>query len=457
VSDLPGAVQINAYAGDTGNTSPLESGFRRRLLATRLDVPDLTAAPRPIDPRDWTDLRVGWGVVLADRDDLAPADKARALDAPLALQQLIGARRGVTLRYRADRLPGSLRRHYDDGHFHDIMVGTQWGAGVAAIPRYLLIYGSPSEIPWQLQFELQFSCFVGRIDLAGAALERYVEALQGGWAGSVVNKSQTLAWAVDQPGDITGLMRDAIAEPLNRKFVEDGDYSACFIDGRRAAATGVALGQALASHRPALVVTTSHGMTGPLGDVPKMAADLGLLVDSGFELVRPQALLDGWQPDGAIWYAHACCSAGSLSKTAFDGLVPAGSDVDRILRGIAGCGDTIAPFPQALLSASRPLKAFVGHVEPTFDWSLRQLRTTQYLTMPLLDTLYQGLFTGEPIGMALDRCRRVASGFLHASYASDLPALGGGEARAGDILALKLVAKDWRAFVLLGDPTCRIA
>ena len=34
--------------------------------------------------------------------------------------------------------------------------------------------------------------------------------------------------------------------------------------------------------------------------------------------------------------------------------MPAGSNVDRILQGITACGDMIAPFPQALLSADRP-------------------------------------------------------------------------------------------------------
>jgi hypothetical protein len=85
-----------------------------------------------------------------------------------------------------------------------------------------------------------------------------------------------------------------------------------------------------------------------------MQADLGLLVDAGFKMVRPQDLLGGGQPGVAIWYAHACCSADSLSTTAFNRLVPAGSNVDRILQGITACGDMTAPFPQALLSADRP-------------------------------------------------------------------------------------------------------
>jgi len=457
MSDLPDDLQVNAYAGAVGNSSPLDPAYKGKLLATRLGIPDLTAAPKPPDLRDWTDPRVGWGVVLADRDGVGPAEKARAADAPAALQALIAARKGVVLRYRADRQAGTLRRYYADGSSNDPTINVKWGTDPGAIPHYLLICGSPAVVPWSLQFELQHSCFMGRIDLSGAALERYAQALIDDWKGSTSDLKHTLVWAVDQANDITRLMRKSIAAPLNDKFATDGDYDARFIDGRNAPASAGALNTALAAHRPGFVATTSHGMTGPLDDVANMKADLGLLVDAGFKVVRPQELLAAWQPDGAIWYAHACCSAGSLSKTAFDGLVPAGSDVDRIMKGVAGCGDMIAPFPQALLSADRPLRAFVGHVEPTFDWSLRQPLTEQYLTVPLLDTFYEHLFSGEPIGMALDRCRRMASGLLHAQYATDEQALNKGQAKAGDILALKLVANDWRAFVLLGDPTCKIA
>lgn len=95
-------------------------------------------------------------------------------------------------------------------------------------------------------------------------------------------------------------------------------------------------------------------------------------------------------------------------------------------------------------------------MEPTFDWSVRQNQTGQYLTNPLLDSFYQRLFSGEPIGMALDSCRRMASSLLNASYGTQVGELGEGKSRAGEILALQLMANDWRSFVLLGDPACRL-
>jgi hypothetical protein len=43
-----------------------------------------------------------------------------------------------------------------------------------------------------------------------------------------------------------------------------------------------------------------------------------------------------------------------------------------MLKNIAAtAGARISPLPRALLGAEKPLRAFVGHVEPTFDWTLR--------------------------------------------------------------------------------------
>jgi len=454
---LPDQIQINAYAGDVDNHSLVDPRAGGRLLTRRLALRDAMAGPKPLDARDWTDSRIGWGIVLPDNPALDAAGKAGAQDAPDVVRALLAARSGVVLRYRPGAPRGTLCRYYDDGSAQDIQVAAQaWGTARGKVPRYLMMLGGPEILPWDLQFLFQADCFVGRLALEGDALERYIGRLLEDWKDGSAVAGSPLVWATAQPGDITRLMRDCIASPLYNLFKADGGLAPVFIDGSSTAATGDALIAALDAHQPGFVATTSHGMTGPLADPARMKADLGLLVDAGFRTIAPNALLAAWQPDGVIWYAHACCSAGSLGATAFTGLVPPGSGVERILTAVAGCGDTIAPFPQALLSASKPAKAFIGHVEPTFDWSLRQNQTGQFLTNPLLDSFYQRLFSGEPIGMALDSCRRMASSLLNASYGSELAALGAGQERSGEILALQLMANDWRAFVLLGDPACRL-
>jgi len=457
MSNLPEELQVNAFAPDAENVAPIDPALKTRLLTIRMVLPDGTAAPIPIDPKDWRDPRVGWGVLVADDPLLATDAKAAGLDLPDAIRMLLDDRNGVVVRYDPAAAAGMLRRYYTNGTAQDIFATAQaWGTGIGQIPRYLLMLGSPAQLPWSLQFFLQSDYFVGRLDLSGPALDSYVSRLLDDWAGTTVRPLAPIIWATSQNGDITRLMRNSIAEPLHQRFADDTDLAPTFIDGSSMSATGTALAAALQAQTPGLVVTTSHGMTGPLSDPVRLRADLGLLVDGGFSTISPNTLTAGWDPGGVIWYAHACCSAGSRAKTSFDGLVVPGSGVDRILRAVAACGDTIAPFPQALLSAPTPAKAFIGHVEPTFDWSVRHHLTGQFLTNPLLDSLYQRLFSKEPVGMALDSCRRMASGLLNAYHDTYINELNQGQSRAGEILALKLMANDWRSFVLLGDPACRL-
>ncbi len=458
MAELPDLLQINAYAADADNTGAVDRGAEGRLLANRLALRDVLAGPAPLDPKDWMDPRIGWGIVLPDDAALSDADKAAAVDAPASVRTLLAKRQGVAMRFSPNAPLGTLRRYYADGTAaHNIQVAAQaWGTGAGRVPRYLLMLGSPPMLPWGLQFMLQSDAFVGRLDLQGAALDGYVARVLDDWSDGHSLPDSPLVWATSMAGDITRLMRDCIAAPLYGLYQADGGLSPTFIDGNASPATGQALIDALGSTTPGFVATTSHGMTGPVSDPARMKADLGVLVDSGFRAVATSALLGAWKPDGVIWYAHACCSAGSRAASSFAGLVVPGSGVEGILTAVAGCGDMVAPFPQALLSADRPAKAFVGHVEPTFDWSVRQNQTGQFLTNPLLDTFYQRLFSGEPIGMALDSCRRMTSGLLNASYGERLTQVGQGESRSGEILALQLMASDWRSFVLLGDPACRL-
>lgn len=460
MTDLPDSLQINAWTDDVSNRSDASQALERGLLSKPMALTDMRMlAPVPVDARNWRDPCVGWGIVLPDVPGLAPAELARGDDAPEPLRGLLADRAGTVLRYRSDRAPGMVRRYYDDGSGpQDVLVSAQnFGTGRGQVPRYLLICGAPDVIPWAFQFEVQQTCFAGRLDLEGEALERYVEALRNDWPDSRSERLNSLIWAVDHDtADITHLMRNAIARPLSERIRQDAEFApgARFIDGLAGDATRDALKSALAENRPRFVATTSHGATGPLDDVARMRADLGLLVDSDRMRLDPVDLLNGWQPDGAVWYAHACCSAGALRQTAFSGLVREGSDVERILEGVAACGEMTSPLPRALLSAAKPLRAFIGHVEPTFDWSVRHNKTGQFLTQPLLEALYQRLFAGEPVGMALDSCRRLASDLLNVALGDERRNLAAATGSPGDILAIQLMAKDWRALVVLGDPTC---
>ena len=100
-----------------------------------------------------------------------------------------------------------------------------------------------------------------------------------------------------------------------------------------------------------------------------------------------------------MWYSHACCSAGSNNPSMFASLAAPGSGVEDVLNGVAGLCAHAAPLPRAMLGAPKPLRAFIGHVEPTFDWTLES-ETGQSLTDGLVNSIVEGLAGHNPVGFS---------------------------------------------------------
>jgi hypothetical protein len=456
---LPAELRANAWTGDAADAvARLAGDAAKWALGPKGDsLPKLLAPEPTADPRDWRDPRVGWGLVLPDDDTLPDDVKARGDDAPEPLRALLAARPGSpVLRYRAGQRFTQLRRYYVDRSAQDVgLSASARGIGDGALPRFLLMYGGPDVIPWTFQYIANQAAAVGRLTLIGPALERYVDALINDWAGSGLQVAHTVVWAVDHGADdISSLMRRTIAVPLQRMLTADPEIGAAavYLDGAEGEATAGALCSALADNRPGLVVTTSHGKTGPLADKVTMLADLGLPVDGEFSTLTTGNILGAWQPDGAVWYAHACCSAGSDDATIFRGLLDPGSRVDQLLEGIASLGAHVAPLPEALLGAEKPLRAFVGHVEPTFDWTIKNPQTGQPLTTSIVEALYARLFQPDPLGFAL-REPYSHVGELYTERDAAYRAFDEGEDTEAVALAAQLAARDRQSMVVLGDPT----
>lgn len=417
-------------------------------------------APEEVVPWDWRHPKVGWGLVLCDDTTLPAAARCRADDAPDPIRRLLAARPGSpVLRWSAAHGNEVLLRYDAAGGYKPLALVSADGIAPDALPLYLLIAASPQQVPWSFQYAANLRRYVGRLDLAGDALSNYVSALLGGWADSPRDPRAPLVWSVDHgPQDITWLMDQAISRKLLDAFAtdQDGDFTRS-VGLFGAEATGGRLIESLREHHPALVVSTSHGMTGPLYDAALTAAQLGVPVDHAHCILDVEALCKAWSPDGAIWYSHACCAAGSDTRSQYAGLFDPTSDVMQVLDGVAAvCGARVAPLPQRLLGAERPLAAFVGHVEPTFNWTLRDPRTGQPLAHSVRHALYEGLFAaggGRPLGWALAQVFKDAG----ASMALWLQAVRGfnkGLPGALDsALIHQLTALDRQHTVILGDPT----
>ena len=460
----PTELSINAWTGEEVEpTEPDAKALAWVLGQGPHRVSQFLAPPAEADPRDWTDPEVGWGVILPEKTGLSKADLASGADAPEPIRKLIKERDNAPVfRYRAtSKKRFTFLHNYRSGKSIAIDPRSPQGVGPESIPRYLLIYASPHEIPWAFQYILNGTSAVGRLDLEGPALKRYVDALLDNWTGAAAKTDHAVLWAAVDTDTITPLMRDAVAEKLFTTLDADSDLKGkvTFLDGRKNEATVEDLVESLGKSQPGLVVTTSHGMTGPLSNPTLMREQLGLLVDGDHAILDLDSLLAKWNPGGAIWYAHACCSAGADDRTIFEGLVPKGSKVDNVLQGVASVGPAISPLPKALLGAEHPLRAFVGHVEPTFDWTLKQQETGQFLTDSTSRIFYNHLYGNkakppDPVGLALrDWYAPLASLTTRYDEAKTNFEVSDDPEYEREMLYCRLSSTDLRSMVLLGDPT----
>jgi hypothetical protein len=459
VSDT--AVHANAWCGAEAQ-GELDAEASIAWGAKSVDAPPRPLGAQPLDLANWRDPRVGWGLVVPD--SAAPAaEKAQGLDLAEPLRELLRRRGNApVLRWRPEEKGTRLRRYYADGRTPaDLGLNGKRGTHDMAVPRYLLIAAGPEHIPWRVQYRLQNAAFVGRLDLDAAGQARYVDALLSDWPDSGKSRRHPVVWAVDHGHpDITRLMRKGLAEAVAKALAEDGEHEfdmarGLLVDGQ---ATGSALLQGLAERNPAFVMTSSHGATFPLDDAGALRANLGEPVDQSRSLLDLQAL-SAWDPAGCIWYGQACCSAGADGASSFEGIFDKSSSLASTLGAIAKAGSCQAPLPRALLGAARPARAFVGHVEPTFDWSLRDPVTGQLTTQSLVEAFYDGLHVrgGMPLGLALDNHFRAVGALLleHGDAIDELNALGVSAAERAR--RAKLIAMDRLAMVILGDPTVCLA
>lgn len=453
---LPSTITLNAFTGDGEAVGSLTEDAPQWGTKTRILQQTKTLAPQAVDPNNWRDPAVGWGVVLPENAAMSAADKAAGADAPEPIRALIANRDNAPVLRSVPGDNESLIRYYSDGSHQPLTIGnSEFGTGRGRMPKFLLIVGSPAAVPWDVQFSLNRRQHVGRLDLPDVELANYVDALMSDWAGMTVEPTRPLVWSTNVDA-ITASMQRLVCDFLTTRMLDDKDKELTVTRRSDAAATCEALITDLGATHPAVVVTSSHGKTGPLGDAAAMRATLGSPVDADHTPLDIDALLDAWAPAGAVWYSQACCSAGSNDGTSYTGLLQADSTAFKIVDAVAKLGAAVAPLPTRLLGADKPLRAFVGHVEPTFDWTLIERVNGQPLTMPLVNAMYPNLFCREPIGRALES-HYLGVGELYARFAAardDVDVLKPGARDRATYT--KLTAIDRQSLVILGDPTATI-
>ncbi len=348
------------------------------------------------------------------------------------------------------------------------------------VPYYLLLVGSPEEIPFEFQYGLDVQYAVGRIDFETppdyAAYARSVVAAE---QEAFRLAPEALFFPVTNPGDeATALSAEHLIKPVAER-VEKRLAVARAADQSKLPAWNIRVIPPEETQRarllellqrdkaPALLFTASHGMQFDADNLDEQRKYQGALVCADWrgpgQPVSPDCYLSGEalaaQNDvnllGTIAFLFACYGAGT----------PRLDDYYR--QAFMDKGEVIAerPFiaalPKAMLSLARGgALAVVGHIERV--WSLSYLgpeerrglgkaRRDEHLAV--FESAVDRLLHGYPVGAAMDYF-----GSRYAALSTELTAAfdafnGPDEYQLAELWTAN---HDARGYIILGDPAVRL-
>lgn len=399
----------------------IRSGRRREL-------------PEHLDPHDLSEA--GWGILLPDK---ARPELSKALQPLLAERSRLAGPRFKVLTYcKGDSARGLLENRL--GQAPGVL-----DPGKA--PYYLLIAGSPEEIPFEVQYQLGIGHAVGRLhfdDLAG--YRRYAAAVVQAERSRPVGPRRFTLFAVEHEGDpATQRLRAHLVDPLAERLAGVAPWQVDVWGAERASKADLArlLG---GDATPAVLLAACHGQRVPFG-APDQEDLQGALVcqdrpaaKSGCDhCFTAEDLRAGYGLHRLIVFLLACYGAGTPMGDSFEA------------RRILAPRPFLAALPQALLS--RGALAVLGHVDRgwtlSFSWLLEGRIQAAAATF---EEVLRRLLVGHRLGHALRPLhRRYAALAAHAAPSVER-LLAGGEANLPELELLHVAINDARNFILLGDP-----
>ncbi len=338
------------------------------------------------------------------------------------------------------------------------------------VPYYLLLVGSPAQIPWSFQTMLDAEYAVGRLwfdDLSDC--RDYVSRLVKQERDPTAAVEREVLFVAPQQDEVTRWSGEQLVSPLRDWVVQQrarlGFAATALGPNERDAATRAnLLARLRGPARPALLFTASHGGEWPSGS-PNQQRHQGAPIfqewpGPGVPL-RVEHLFDGSSvgPDtdltGTVVVCFACHAAGTPLQP--DWLAASQhSAATQLARG-----PFVARLPQTLLARGAP--AFIGHVSRSWATSFLHYDSVDldeglYLrdeyARPQIASLREvlhGLLSGQRVGHALDYLNT-----RWANLSAQLESLITQNAPAGRLAALWLTRLDGRGWVVLGDPAARL-
>lgn len=411
----------------------------------------------------------GWGVVFPAVAPGSPEEREQeaireAMEPLLALRRSQATRREERF-YRECRGPLGYRPRESKQKYLARLGAGPGPADPAILPYYLLLVGSPREIPFHLQYQIDVQYAVGRIHFDTVEeYASYARSVVAAETSGITIPREVAFLGVSNTGDLaTQLSRMNLVEPLadtaeswsgvtvTRHFDRDArkDAVARLFGGPKT---------------PALLFTASHGMGFPKGDPLQLRHQGALLLQdwpgpdtgpipesmyfSGDDVASDAKLA------GLIAFHFACYGAGTpemddFSKQAFE---RPEAIADHAF---------VAGLPRRLLGHSKGgALAVVGHVErawgssfmwPTGKWGAMKAQ------LAVFESALQTLMNGLPVGVAMEYFNA-----RYAELASDLARLleeveyDPGAADDYALAEMWTASNDARGYAIIGDPAVRL-
>jgi hypothetical protein len=335
------------------------------------------------------------------------------------------------------------------------------------VPYYLLLVGSPDQIPFEVQYSLDIFWSVGRLhfpDLESYA--RYAESVVAYETMPHAPRSRQLAvFAPRIDGDAaTQLFADRFANDLiaGSKFVDPIGKRQKFLlrslVGHGATKSGLSrlLSDSWPGGAPALLISGSHGMAFRAAD-PRLVEKQGAVVCQ-----------DWAGPGSPINEAHWFSAADLDSSHSFHGMIhfffacySGGCPKFDTFQRLSNQPKQIAPnpmlarLPQAMLThGGAGALASIAHIDRAWAYSLVSDRGGAQ-TQGFRDVL-SSILRGDRVGQAMDRFNLRWAG-LSCELLDSLNRKQRGNVVSDAELASRWVARDdARNYIVFGDPAVRM-
>ena len=457
---IPPVKPATMAAAITGAPRDREEERALRNWWERYISPDARRNHGAVEGTDYKDLASsGWGVIFPYNVDPQIRE---------ALQPLLNWRREQAGDLFKECTGGDGYVYKPSAGFYesklDFLRKHKAGPGAAEpekVPYYLLLVGTPEQIPYRFQSQLDVQYAVGRIHFDDIAdYSNYANSVVKAEKNKPALAKEAAFFGVANPGDpATSMSLEQLVSPLAAEIAErQKDWK--FNKVLKEEATKTNLARLFGDQPPSLLFTASHGMGFPNGH-PLQRSDQGAILCQDWPGIRQwrrpipkdfylaaDDIENHANVFGLIAFFFACYGAGTPKMDEF------AKQAFKTPTEIAP-ESFVAKLPQRLLGHPQGgALAIIGHVERawgySFSWDNAGAQRAVFITV------LKRLMDGYPIGYAFEQFNE-----RYAELSTDLTTTledidAGKRVDPIELTGLWTANNDARNYIILGDPAVRL-